>query len=278
MATDRLSELRAGFAAQLARDSGVGDRRLVQAFADVPREHFLGGGPWHVLQSDGYTVTPNDDPASVYVNSCIALDPARGINNGEPGLHMGLIAQLAPRPGDHVAQVGVGGGYFTAIIARLVQPGGHVTAIEYDPDLARLAAGNLADTPVVAVICADGTSYDFDPADGIYVNAGTTRPIRLWLDKLKPGGRLVMMLTTNSSWGQILKVTRVEAGYEAALLGACGFIDCVNGRDRASEAALAAALAAGDGDKVRSLRRAHSADETCWMHGDDICLSRRDLN
>ena len=48
----------------------------------------------------------------------IALDPARRINNGEPALHIGLIAQLAPQPGDHVVQVGVGGGYYTAIIAR----------------------------------------------------------------------------------------------------------------------------------------------------------------
>lgn len=279
MPTDRLTDLRAKFAAQLARDSGIDDPRLIEAFAVVPREQFLGRGPWHILQDDGYAVTPSDDPALVYVNSCVALDPIREINNGEPGLHLGLIAQLAPQPGDHVVQIGVGGGYYTAIIAHLAQPGGRLTAIEYDPDLARLAGQNLADISSVEVICADGTSYDFDPADGIYVNAGATRPIRLWLDKLRPGGRLVMMLTTDDSWGQILKVTCTDSGYDAALLGVCGFIPCVNGRDIASEAALATALAGGDGESVRSLRRdAHAADGTCWLHGAEICLSRRVLN
>jgi protein-L-isoaspartate(D-aspartate) O-methyltransferase len=279
MPNDRLTDLRAAFAAQLARDGSIENPRLVDAFATIPREHFLKPGPWHLLQEEGYAVTPSDDPALIYVNACVALDPARGINNGEPGLHIGLIAQLAPQAGNHVVQVGVGGGYYTAIIARLVQPDGIVTAIEYDPELARLAAANLAGTPNVAVIRADGTSYDFDPADGIYVNAGATRPISAWLDRLKPGGRLVMMLTTDSSWGQILKVTRVAAGYEAALLGSCGFIACVNGRDATSEATLAAALEAGDTNSVRSLRRdGHAADETCWLHGDDICLSRRALH
>lgn len=279
MPTDRLIDLRAAFAAQLARDSNVDDARLIGAFAAVPREDFLGAGPWHLLQEDGYAITPGDDPALVYVNACVALDPARGINNGEPGLHIGLIAQLSPQPGDHVVQVGVGGGYYTAIIARLVQPGGRVTAIEYDPELAGLAAANLAGTPNVAVICGDGTRYDFEAADGIYVNAGATRPIGAWLDRLRQGGRLVMMLTGDNSWGQILKVTRTAGGYEAALLGSCGFIACVNGRDATSEAALTAALAAGDTGSVRSLRRdAHAADESCWLHGEGHCLSRRVLH
>jgi protein-L-isoaspartate(D-aspartate) O-methyltransferase len=279
MAADRLADMRAGFAAQLAQESGVHDRRIIDAFAAIPREDFLGAGPWHILQEDGYAITPDDDPARIYVNACVALDPARGINNGEPGLHIGLIAELTPQPGDHVVQIGVGGGYYTAIIAHLVQPGGRVTAIEYDSGLAQLAARNLADTPTVAVICADGTSHDFAAADGIYVNAGATRPIRAWLDRLSPGGRLVMMLTTDDSWGRILKVTRTGVGYEAALLGACGFIPCVNGRDAASEASLATALAGGDDESVRSLRTdAHAADASCWMHGDGACLSRRRLN
>jgi len=276
MPGDGLEAVRAAFAAQLARESRIDDQRLIAAFAAVPRERFLGDGPWHVLQDDGYAVTPSDDPASVYVNSCVALDPVREINNGEPGLHMRLIAALAPRPGDHVVQVGVGGGYYTAIIACLVRPGGRVTAIEYDDELARRASANLAGEPNVRVVRADGTSYGFDPADGIYVNAGATRPSELWLDKLKPGGRVIMMLTTDKSWGQILKVTRVDEGYSAELLGRCGFIPCINARDAASEAALVTALDRGEMDAVRSLRReTHSADQSCWMHCNGFCLSRR---
>jgi protein-L-isoaspartate(D-aspartate) O-methyltransferase len=272
-----LAEVRRRFAEKIAKQQNVNDPRLIDAFASVPREHFLGPGPWHVLNNTSdYVVTESDDPALVYVNAPIALDAARRINNGEPGLHIGLLAQLAPKPGDHVVQVGVGGGYFTAIIAWLVEPAGRVTALEYDAALAQRATANLAGTGNIEVICADGTSHDFDPADGIYVNAGATRPSPLWLDKLKPAGRLIMMLTADSRWGQILKVTRAKDGYAAALIGPCGFIPCIGARDAVSEAALSAALSGGGMGDVKSLRRdAHDADETCWMHCDGFCLSRR---
>lgn len=276
MGKESLAEVRRRFAERIAKQQNVSDARLIKAFASVPREHFLGPGPWHVMENTtGYVVTESDDPALVYINTPIALDPIRRINNGEPSLHIGLLAQLAPQPGDHVVQVGVGGGYFTAIIAQLVGPGGRVTAIEYDVALAQRAAVNLDGERSIDVVHADGTRYDFDPADGIYVNAGATRPSPLWLDKLKPSGRLIMVLTADNRWGQVLKVQRSSAGYAATLLGPCGIIPCINGRDAVSEAAFAAALAGGGMEEVKSLRRdGHAADESCWMHCDEFCLSR----
>jgi len=274
-----LAAIRQRFAQKIAKRQNVTDPRLIEAFAAVPREDFLGPGPWQVLNNTPhYVATASDDPALVYINAPIALDPARRINNGEPGLHIGMLASLAPQPGDHVVHIGIGGGYYTAIIARLVGPGGRVTAIEYDAALAQRATANLAGARNVEVVCADGTSYDFDPADGIYVNAGATRAGPPWLDKLKLSGRLVMVLTADNRWGQILKVYRSDAGYAAALLGPCGIIPCINGRDAASEAAFAAALARGGMEEVKSLRReVHTADESCWMHCDGFCLSRRAL-
>jgi protein-L-isoaspartate(D-aspartate) O-methyltransferase len=273
---ESLADVRRRFAEKIAERQKVSDPRLIEVFASVPREHFLGPGPWHVLDNTpGYVTTASADPSLVYVNAPIALDPVRRINNGEPSLHIGLLAQLAPRPGDHVVQVGVGSGYYTAIIARLVGPDGRVTAIEYDAALAQRATANLASARNVEVICADGTRHDFDPADGIYVNAGATRPSPLWLDRLKPSGRLIMVLTADNRWGQVLKVQRSDAGCAATLLGPCGIIPCINGRDPVSEAAFAAALAGGGMDQVKSLRRDHhAADQSCWMHCDGFCLSR----
>lgn len=277
---ESLATIRRRFAEQIAKQYKVDDPRLIEAFATVPREDFLGPGPWHVLNNTpDYVVTTGNDPALVYVNAPIALDAPRRINNGEPALHIGLLAQLAPQPGDHIVQVGVGAGYYTAIIAHLVGPSGRVTAIEYDGELAQRANANLAGERNIDVIRGDGTTYDFNPADGVYVNAGATRASPLWLDKLKPQGRLIMMLTADNRWGQILKVQRSNAGYSAALLGPCGFIACINARDAVSEAALAAALGGGDMNTVKSLRRGtHVADESCWMHCDGFCLSRRTLN
>jgi len=277
---ESLADVRRRFAERIAKQQKVDDRRLIEAFASVPREDFLGPGPWQVLDNTPhYVATAGDDPALVYVNAPIALDAGRRINNGEPALHIGMMASLSPQPGDHVVHIGVGGGYFTAILAHLVGPGGRVTAIEYDAALAERATANLAGTSNVTVIRADGTSYDFNPADGVYVNAGATRPSPLWLDKLKSSGRLLMVLTAENRWGQILKVQRLHAGYAAALLGPCGIIPCVNGRDAVSEAAFAVALADGGMEDVKSLRRdAHDADESCWMHCEGFCLSRLEPN
>ncbi len=274
-----LDEIRRRFAEKIAKRMNVGDPRLIEAFATVPREDFLGPGPWQVLNNTPhYVATDSDDPALVYINAPIALDAARRINNGEPALHIGMLASLAPQPGDHVVHIGTGSGYYTAIIARLVGSTGRVTAIEYDAAFAQRAAANLACARNIEVTCADGTSHDFDPADGIYVNSGATRPASRWLDQLKPSGRLVMVLTAGNRWGQILKVQRAAAGYAATLLGPCGIIPCINGRDSDSEAAFAAALAGGNMDVVRSLRRdAHDADTSCWMHCDGFCLSRHEL-
>uniref|UniRef100_UPI0036729C69 hypothetical protein n=1 Tax=Pectobacterium cacticida TaxID=69221 RepID=UPI0036729C69 len=52
----------------------------------------------------------------------MALDDAKGINNGEPFLHAMWIGKLALRPGEAVCHIGAGTGYYTAVLARLVSP------------------------------------------------------------------------------------------------------------------------------------------------------------
>jgi protein-L-isoaspartate(D-aspartate) O-methyltransferase len=102
--------VRRRFAERIAKQQKVDDRRPIEAFASVPREDFLGPGPWQVLDNTPhYVATAGDDPALVYVNAPIALDAGRRINNGEPALHIGMMASLSPRPGDHVVHIGVGG-------------------------------------------------------------------------------------------------------------------------------------------------------------------------
>ena len=47
------------------------------------------------------------------------------------------------RRGEHAVHVGAGLGYYSAILGHLVGPGGRVTAIEYEADLAARARANL---------------------------------------------------------------------------------------------------------------------------------------
>jgi protein-L-isoaspartate(D-aspartate) O-methyltransferase len=101
--------------------------------------------------------------------------PERRLNNGQPSGHAMLIARAGPRPGEHAVHIGAGVGYYTAIIAHMVGADGRVTAIEYDPDLAARLVVNFASQSNVRAVEGNGAKIDFDPADVIYVSAGTVR-------------------------------------------------------------------------------------------------------
>ena len=158
--------IRAAYAKQVLAAANVVDARVTQAFATIPREDFLGPGPWLVRRwLRDYVSTPDADPVYLYTDDLVALVPERGLNNGQPSLHAYLIHQASPVAGEHVVHVGTGTGYYTAILAHLVGPSGRVTGIEYDGALAARARANLAPYANIAVIEGDGTQVPFDDAD-----------------------------------------------------------------------------------------------------------------
>ncbi len=278
MTPDELKIVRRAYAMQIAAVAGAADQGVEDAFAKVPREEFLGRGPWQILrwQRRSYTPTPSADPVYLYTNDLVGILPERHINNGEPSLHAFLLAQGAPRQGEHVVHVGAGVGYYSAIMAQLVGPSGKVTAIEYDPELAEKSRANLAAYSNVTVVQGDGSTVAFDAADLIYVNAGATRPADNWLDNLKEGGRLILPLTTDngfsSDWSKIKQrgamflITREADEFRAKWISPVGIFPCVGMRDEASEKALAKAFEQGDYTRVTRLYRTDDIEaERCWV-------------
>jgi protein-L-isoaspartate(D-aspartate) O-methyltransferase len=201
---DRDSELeiiRRAYAKQTMAAAGVADRRVEQAFAMVKREDFLGRGPWPILRwGRGYETSPSRDPVYLYGDVLVGIIPERNLNNGSPWLHALLIASAAPKRGEHAVHIGVGVGYYTAILAHLVGRRGRVTAIEYDPGLAARLAANFNGADNVHPVQGDGSRIEFEPAEVIYVNAGATRPAEHWLDRLADGGRMILPLTLNKGF------------------------------------------------------------------------------
>lgn len=182
-----LAVLRRAYARQVTFLGNTNNAALENAYADVPREAYLGQGPWPILRRPGYTSTPDADPAWLYSDILVGILPERHLNNGQPSAHAMWIAAAAPSSGEHVVHIGAGVGYYSAIMAHMVGATGALTAIEYDPDLAARATSNLAHLPNAEVVQGDGSVAPFAPADVIYVNAGASRPADTWLNGLKDG-------------------------------------------------------------------------------------------
>ena len=279
---DRATELaiiRRAYAKQVLAEVQVDDPRIERAFAAVPREHFLGPGPWLIPRwMVGPVPTPTSDPTYLYVDSVVSIVAKRGLNNGQPSAHAKWVASAGPKEGDRVVHVGAGTGYYTAILAHLVGHSGQVTAIEFDPALADRAQSNLSPIPNVRVVQGDGALTRFDPADIIYVCAGATRPVDIWLDGLAEGGRLIVPLTTDKGFattgspdslekhGAMFRFERRASDFTAQWISPAAFIPCESARDARSEAALAEALAKGGWEKVTRLFRTDAiAEDRCWL-------------
>lgn len=267
------------YADELRWSAKLQSERLVQAFATVPREAFLGRGPWQILGDRqlvrGYTRTSNADPSHLYHDVLVAIDARRGLNNGHPSFLASLIDQLKLKEGETVYHVGCGTGHYSAVIAEMVGPDGRVIAADIDKALAQRARRNLKSYLQVEVVNADGIAYDPGQVDAIFVNAGVTQLSRVWLDMLRAKGRLIVPFTLKTGEGRILKVTRAKPIWRARFISHVGIYHCIGGRSRSAESRLRKAFAAGGAEKVRSLRLDdHERNWNCWLHCRGTCLSR----
>ncbi len=259
---------------------------LARGFANVPRENFVGPGPWQILRppiEEGYVATPDDNPVHLYDTVLVALDARRRINNGEPVSLAQWLDLLALEPGDAFAHVGCGVGYYTAIAAEAVRPDGRSLALEVLPELAEQAARNLASYDDVEVRNASAFAPGDGPFDAIFVNAGATFILPAWLDTLAEGGRLLVPLTVSITGGDIgagrvIRIQRRGVYFEARFVSCAAIFHCAGARSEQGDGALRAAYREGDADEVRSLRRdAHARSSACWLHTDEFCISCDEL-
>ena len=173
-------------------------------------------------------------------------------------------------------QIGAGTGYYTSILAELVGPEGRVEAIEIEPELAEAARGNLRTHRNVVVHCRSGAEPPLPLCDVIYVNAGASEPLGMWLDALNPGGRLVFPLTAGQHRGGMLRVSREPDGYSASFACEAYFIPLAGGQPEIAQRRLIEAFDRGGWRDVCWLYRSDRApDETAWLAGDDWWLSTR---
>ena len=287
-----LDECRQFYAEEIRLAANISSAALIEAFARVPRENFLGLGPWKIASVDfglggtTYIQTSDADPRRLYHNVPVALDPARDLNNGQPAALAKWIDALDIKSGMRVYHLGCGVGYFTAIMAEVVGRNGSVVASEIDPELAERARKNLAAYPNVSVHSGDGADFDSGECDAMLINAGVTHPHLRWLDSLNKGGGLALPLTiaagmgmgANLGKGVMAKITCEANGFSARVVSFVAIYSCVGMRDPQLEKTFREAMGSGKLFKLRSLRRDfHEQMDTCLMHGADVCLSSAEI-
>lgn len=168
----------------------VASRRIVQAFAAVPRHTFV----------------PSHLSSMAYEDRALPLSHEQTIS--QPSMLAFMFAQLDPAPGDRALEIGAGCGYAAALLSQLVS---HVDTVEIRPPLVAMARSCLSRAGMdrVTVHQGDGSQGlpELAPFDCILVSAGAETIPEALVEQLAPGGRIAIPVGAHDG-GQVLCVGR----------------------------------------------------------------------
>lgn len=209
--TDDAAERKMRFLYTL-RSRGVTDPRVLSAMEAVDRGLFVRG----VFTDRAYEDTP--------------LPIACGQTISQPSV-VGLMTQaLEVSPRDKVLEVGTGSGYQAAILSQLAR---RVYTVDRHRRLVRDAetvfrALDLANITALAVDGSFGLP-DQAPFDRIIVTAAAEDPPGPLLAQLRIGGIMVLPVGQSDTVQSLIKVTRLEQGFDYEELRPVRFVPLVEG-------------------------------------------------
>ena len=190
---------------------GIGDTRVIDAMARVPRELFAPRGHAHAAHADR--------PLPIGMGQTIS----------QPYMVAWMAEALELAPGDRVLEVGTGSGYSAAVLSRLC---GAVYTVERHASLADGARALLRKLGYDSVRIRRGDGSvgwpEHAPYDAIAVAAAGPRvpgPLR---DQLGPGGRLVMPVGTGGGSQALVRERRdASGGLSREELGSVRFVPLI---------------------------------------------------
>ncbi len=194
------------------RSRGVTDARVLAAMERIDRGAFVRG----IFADRAYEDMP--------------LPIACGQTISQPSV-VGLMSQaLAVNPRDKVLEVGTGSGYQAAVLSQLAR---RVYTVDRHRRLVREATEvfhRLSLTNITALI-ADGSFGlpEQAPFDRILVTAAAEDPPGPLLAQLKIGGIMVVPVGQTDAVQNLIKVTRLEQGYDYEELRPVRFVPLVEG-------------------------------------------------
>jgi protein-L-isoaspartate(D-aspartate) O-methyltransferase len=191
---------------------------VLEAMRVVPRHLFLPDVSPELAYRDDAIVTrrdPGGQPTS---------------SSSQPMIMAIMLDQLGLEPGQRVLEIGAGTGYNAALMKYLTGPGGAVTTVDLDPEVAAEATAHLATAgyPDVTVVAADGAEGypPGAPYDRIIATVGVSDLAPAWLAQLTPGGRIVVPLDLRGSQRSVAFERDAEAPgvWRSRSVVPCGFM------------------------------------------------------
>lgn len=194
------------------RSKGVTDKRTLSAMEKVDRAAFLRG----VFSERAYEDMP--------------LPIACGQTISQPSV-VGIMTQaLDVQPRDKVLEIGTGSGYQAAILSHLAR---RVYTIDRHPRLVREAEKVFQSLGLsnITTFASDGSRglLEQAPFDRILVTAAAEDPPAPLLAQLKTGGIMVLPVGQSDTVQSLIKVTRLEKGFDYEELRAVRFVPLLEG-------------------------------------------------
>ena len=194
------------------RSKGVTDARVLTAMEQVNRADFLRG----IFADRAY----EDMPLPI---SC-------GQTISQPSVVALMTQALQVSPRDKVLEVGTGSGYQAAILSHLAR---RVYTVDRHKTLMNDARAifTALDITNLTAFTADGSHGlpDQAPFDRILVTAAAEDPPGPLLAQLKVGGVMVLPVGQSDSVQTLIRVTRLEAGFEYEELRPVRFVPLLEG-------------------------------------------------
>jgi protein-L-isoaspartate(D-aspartate) O-methyltransferase len=208
--------------AERLRQGGIVEPRLLQAFAKVPRHHFVDAA----LATQAYEDT--------------SLPIGHGQTISKPSVVGRMIELLfgganARRLGNlgAVLEIGTGCGYQAALLAEVSQRVISVERLKPLHDKARQLLGPLRSTRL-RLVFGDGMlgHPPGAPYDSIIAAAGGSAVPQAWLEQLAVGGRLVTPVEQAAGAQALVVVDRHEDGFDRRVHEAVRFVPLKSGLSR----------------------------------------------
>ena len=191
------------------RARGIRDRRVLEAFLEVPRHHFVPGEWLEQAYDDGPIPIGHDQTVS------------------QPYMIAAMVQAARVSSGSRVLEIGTGSGYQTALLAAMEA---QVFTMERIPELAGQAARRVSRLGYddVHLRVGDGTLgwEEHAPFECIVVSAASPGVPEPLLRQLSEGGRLV--IPVGQEFSQVLHVvTRRGDGYRTKRAERCVFVPLI---------------------------------------------------